>query len=120
MCYKEQLEKEYKCTLSQIVLKAFNMQDGEMIFKDHVIRCTLCVCVCFSLKYNFSEKSMICQLENSDSEMCKWFKYHYHNNNSKKCVWWNKRETSKYEQSMFGEIIVDNIFNTMYYFPNFI
>lgn len=45
MCYKEQLEKEYKCTLSQIVLKAFNMQDGEMIFKDHVILCTLCVCV---------------------------------------------------------------------------
>ena len=43
MCYKEQLEKEYKCSLSQIVLKALTCKMAKMIFKEHVVLCDLYV-----------------------------------------------------------------------------
>ena len=37
--------------------KGIDMQDGKMIFKEHIILRALCVCL--FLKYNFSEKSML-------------------------------------------------------------
>ena len=34
MCYKEQLEKEYKCSLSQIVLKALTCKMAKWYLKN--------------------------------------------------------------------------------------